>query len=392
MKIVEIREQSVPFQSKIANSVVDFSQMTGSVVAIITDVIREGKPVIGYGFNSIGRYAPSSTLRDRMIPRLLKAYETNSANVLDETGENLDPFKIWDIVMKNEKPGGHGDRAHAVGAIDMAVWDVVSKVERKPLWRLLSKRYNGGKYDERVITYAAGGYYHPGKGVEALKDEMKSYIERGFTAVKMKIGGAPLAEDIKRLEAVIEVMGSGQNVAVDANGRFDLETAIAYGKAMAPYKIMWYEEPGDPLDYALHATLSEHYDGPLATGENLFSLQDARNLIRYGGMRADRDILQFDVPLSYGLVEYLRILDMLKLHGWSRRRCVPHGGHQMCLNIAAGLQLGGNECYPDVFKPFGGFADHIPVEKGYVCLPDSPGVGFETKKDVYAVMRQVIGQ
>ncbi len=124
----------------------------------------------------------------------------------------------------------------------------------------------------------------------------------------------------------------------------------------------WYEEPVDPLDYLLHAALAERYRRPLATGENLFSMQDARNLIRHGGLRPDRDILQFDPALSYGLVEYLRILDMLKQHGWSPRRCVPHGGHQFALNIAVGLGLGGNESYPDVFAPFGGFADDCPVE------------------------------
>lgn len=387
MRILEIREQTVPFHTKIRNSVVDFSQMTGSVVAIITDVFRDGKRIVGYGFNSIGRYAPSGTIRERLIPRLMNA---GQENLLDEKGENLDPFKMWDIMLQNEKPGGHGDRAHAVGAVDMAAWDAVAKIEGKPLWKVLADRFNNGQYDEKVSTYAAGGYYYPEKGLDALKDEMKSYLDRGFTAVKMKIGGAPLAEDIRRLEAVISVVGSGKNVAVDANGRFDLETALAYGKALAPYKIMWYEEPGDPLDYQLNASLAEHYEGPLATGENLFSLQDHKNLIRYGGLRSDRDFLQFDCPLSYGLVEYLRTIKMLKLHGWSQRRCIPHGGHQMCLNMAAGLQLGGNECYPDVFKPFGGFADNISVETGFVRLPDIPGVGFEAKNALYSVMKKVV--
>ena len=115
--------------------------------------------------------------------------------------------------------------------------------------------------------------------------------------------------------------------------------------------MFWYEEVGDPLDYALQAALSEFYPGPMATGENLFSHQDARNLLRYGGMRPDRDFLQFDCALSYGLVEYLRTLDVLHQFGWSPSRCIPHGGHQMSLNIAAGLGLGGNESYPDLFQP-----------------------------------------
>jgi ABC-type oligopeptide transport system ATPase subunit len=123
-------------------------------------------------------------------------------------------------------------------------------------------------------------------------------------------------------------------------------------------------------------------------GENLFSMQDARNLVRHAGMRPDRDWLQFDCALSYGLVEYLRTLDMLREHGWSPRRCIPHGGHQLSLNIAAGLGLGGNESYPDVFGPFGGFADGYAVSNSYVALPDVPGIGFEAKADLITILRQ----
>jgi L-alanine-DL-glutamate epimerase-like enolase superfamily enzyme len=289
--------------------------------------------------------------------------------------------------MTNEKPGGHGERSVAVGTIDMAVWDAVAKIEGKPLYRVLADRYRHGVADEKVWVYAAGGYYYPGKDHSKLQAEMRGYLDRGYRVVKMKIGGASLAEDLARIEAVIEVVGDGKYLAVDANGRFDTETAIAYAKALKPYGLFWYEEAGDPLDYALQAELAEHYDGPMATGENLFSHQDARNLLRYGGMRPDRDFLQFDCALSYGLVEYLRTLEVLKGMGWSSRRVVPHGGHQMSLNIAAGLHLGGNESYPDVFQPFGGFADAIRVEDGYVSLPQVPGVGFEAKSKLYEVMK-----
>jgi L-alanine-DL-glutamate epimerase-like enolase superfamily enzyme len=191
------------------------------------------------------------------------------------------------------------------------------------------------------------------------------------------------------VEAVLAVVHDGHNLAVDANGRFDLPTALAYADALAPYHLRWYEEAGDPLDYLLQSILSEHYPNPLATGENLFSMQDARNLVRYGVMRPDRDVLQFDCALSYGLVEYMRTLQMLAAHGWSARRVIPHGGHQMSLNIAAGLGLGGNESYPGVFQPFGGFADGIPVQNSLVRLPEAPGIGFEEKANLYAVLRSL---
>jgi D(-)-tartrate dehydratase len=386
MRITAIKEKTVSIASPITNAYIDFSKMTCSVVALVTDVVRDGKPVIGYGFNSNGRYGQGALMRERFFPRLMEA---DPKSLVDESGQNLDPFKIWTTLMKNEKPGGHGERSVAVGTIDMAVWDAVAKIAGQPLYRLLADRYRNGQADDKVWVYAAGGYYYPGKNLTALKDEMKRYRDMGYTVVKMKIGGAPLAEDLRRIEAVLEAVGSGKFLAVDANGRFDLDTAIAYGEAMAPYGLFWYEEAGDPLDYALQAELSKHYQHAMATGENLFSHQDARNLLRYGGMNPGRDWLQFDCALSYGLVEYLRTLEALKENGWSSRRVVPHGGHQMSLNIAAGLHLGGNESYPGVFQPFGGFADGIAVKDGYVGLPTVPGIGFETRAELFKLMKSV---
>ena len=113
-------------------------------------------------------------------------------------------------MMGNEKPGGHGERSVAVGTIDMAVWDAVAKIAGKPLFQLLAERYGNGKPDRRVFVYAAGGYYYPGKDLESLKSEMKSYADRGYTVVKMKIGGATLEEDIRRIEAVLAVFEWGK--------------------------------------------------------------------------------------------------------------------------------------------------------------------------------------
>jgi L-alanine-DL-glutamate epimerase-like enolase superfamily enzyme len=385
MRIVEIRERTVPIASAIANAYIDFSKMTLSLVAVITDVVREGRPVVGYGFNSNGRYGQGALMRERFIPRIMEAAPES---LVDSTGDNLDPQAIWAAMFRNEKPGGHGERSVAIGTLDMAIWDATAKIAGKPLFELLAARY-GRTADPRVFVYAAGGYYYPGKDRERLKDEMRSYLDRGYTVVKMKIGGAPLAEDMQRIEAVLGMLPAGCQLAVDANGRFDRATAIAYAKALSAYDLFWYEEAGDPLDYALQAELAQHYAKPMATGENLFSMVDARNLIRYGGMRQEIDWLQFDCALSYGLVEYLRTLEMLREYGWSPARCIPHGGHQMSLAIAAGLGLGGNESYPDLFQPFGGFPDGVRVESGYVTLPPLPGIGFEGKADLYREMKSL---
>lgn len=375
-RIVEIRNAVVPISSEISNAYIDFSKMTASTVALISDVVRDGKPVVGYGFNSNGRYAPKGLLDERFIPRLRNA----------DLGGEIDPVAAWDAMMSNEKPGGHGERSVAVGVLDMALWDLAAKIAEVPLYQLIADRWRGGVVDKEIFVYAAGGYYYPGKGLTELQSEMQSYLDRGYRVCKMKIGNG-LEEDIPRIEAALEVVGDGQNLAVDANGRFDLETAIAYAEALKPYNLFWYEEAGDPLDFELQAELAKHYPHAMATGENLFSHQDGRNLLRYGGMRPDKDWLQLDCALSYGLVEYKRFLDLLPDYGFSMKNCIPHGGHQMSLNIAAGLGLGGNESYPDVFAPFGGFADGTAIENSMVGLHQSSGVGFEEKANLISTLR-----
>jgi L-alanine-DL-glutamate epimerase-like enolase superfamily enzyme len=385
MRILDICEVTKPISSPIRNAYIDFSKMNASLVAVVTDVVRDGKRIVGYGFNSNGRYSQGGLIRERFRDRILDAAP---ATLLDNSGLNLDAHKIWSAMMSNEKPGGHGERSVAVGTIDMAVWDAIAKIENKPLFRLLAER-QGIEANPRVFVYAAGGYYYPGKDNKALRAEMRGYLDYGYTVVKMKIGGASIEEDQRRIEAVLIEIGDEARVAVDANGRFDLETGIAYAKMLRQYPLFWYEEVGDPLDYSLQAAMSEFYAGPMATGENLFSHQDARNLLRYGGMRPDRDWLQFDCALSYGLVEFFRTLNVMEQFGWSPSRCIPHGGHQMSLNIAAGLGLGGNESYPDLFQPFGGFPDGVKVVDGHITMPELPGIGFEGKSDLISVMQDL---
>lgn len=385
MQIVDIREMTISTGEKRSNAVMDFSDMTTGFVAVVTDVVRDGKPVVGFGFSGTGRYSQNAICRERLIPRILGAKPESLQN---DAGDNLDPFRIWDCMMQKEKPGGHGDRAVAVATIDMAVWDAAAKIAGEPLYAFLSKGYGDGKIPDRVPVYVGGGYYAPGRGLTELQDEIKGHLDFGFSIVKMKMGGAPLDEDLRRLEAVLEVLPA-ENLAVDSNGRFELDEALAYAKALAPYRLRWFEEPGYPLDFDLQAEVARQYDGPLATGENLMSMWDAKNLIRYGGMRPDRDLLQFDCALSYGICEYIRTIDMVEEAGWSRRSIYPHGGHLLSLQITAGLGLGGTEAYPLTHQPVGGFTDGLEIADGFVGLPDLPGLGFEGKANFYGTVRKM---
>jgi len=386
MRIADIREVAVPLKTSMRNAAFDFSEMTTSVVALVTDVVRGGKPVVGYAFNSTGRYACGAQMRARFIPRVLEARPESLVNA---AGDNFDPEKILAAMMQREKPGGHTERSIAIGTIEVACWDAVAKIEDKPLHRVLAERYSAGAVEDKVQCYVGGGWYHAGKGLDHLQDEIRKRLDEGYTTMKIKVGGATIPEDVQRIEAAIEVIGEGRRLAVDANGAFARDRALAYAWALAPFGLRWFEEPTDPLDFALLAEIARGYDAPIGTGENLFSTQDIENLVRFGGLRSDRDILQIDVPQSYGIVQFARTLKMLEGHGWARGSVFPHGGNQMTLHIVGGFGLGGCEAYPDVFGAFAGFADDAKVDGGRLRLPQRPGIGFEAQNELYALMKGI---
>jgi len=386
VRISDIRETAVALNSSLRNAVFDFSEMTTSVVAVVTDVVREGRPVTGFAFNSTGRYACGAQMRARFIPRVLAA---KPESLLNAAGDNLEPEKILACMMQREKPGGHTERSVAIGTIEVACWDAVAKIAGEPLHRTLSRKYNKNRKLSRIPCYVGGGWYQPGKGIPDLLDEIRGRLDEGYRTMKIKVGGASIPEDVKRVEAALKVVGSGDHLAVDANGAFDRGRALAYANALAPHELRWFEEPCDPLDYALLADVVHEYAAPIATGENLFSTQDVQNLVSYGGLRSDRDILQMDVPQSYGIVQLSRTLAMLERRGWKRKSVFPHGGNQMTLHIVGGFGLGGCEAYPGVFGVFAGFADDAKVENGWLKLPERPGIGFEAQNALYAVMKEL---
>src|SRR6202020_1726317 len=160
VRILDIQKTTKPISSPIRNAYIDFTKMTTSLVAVVTDAVRDGRPVVGYGFNSNGRYGQGGLIRERFANRILEA---KPDSLLDDAGTNLDPHRVWAAMMSNEKPGGHGERSVAVGTIDMAVWDATAKIAGKPLFQLLAERYGNGTPDREVFVYAAGGYYYPGQ-------------------------------------------------------------------------------------------------------------------------------------------------------------------------------------------------------------------------------------
>jgi L-alanine-DL-glutamate epimerase-like enolase superfamily enzyme len=372
MRIVAVNERTIPLSAASRNASISFDAMTASALVIVTDVKRDGRPLTGLAFDSVGRYGHGGLLRERFIPRLLAADPDDYA---DGDG-GIDPDRIWAIVMRNEKPGGHGERPGAVGLIDAAVFDLAAKQKGLPLWAYLAKRH-GHAAANSINIYASGGHYRDADDIGQLCEEIRRSIARGHRRFKIKIGGIALADDMHRIEAVLAVLEPGMSLAVDGNGTFSRETAFAYADALSDLPLAWIEEPVHPLDYELHRELASRFASPIATGENLFSADDARNLLRHGGLRPDRDILQYDISLSYGIVEYRRILDTMAQHGWSRTQCAPHAGHLLALNVVAGLGLGCAETAIDETGLFGKLTSAIPVADGRATLPDHPGTGLE---------------
>lgn len=386
MCIVDIRESAVRLESKLRNAAFSFDEMTTSIVAVVTDVVRAGKPVVGYAFNSTGRYACGAQMRDRFIPRLMKGQAAGKVTI-DPAG--FDPDAVLAAMMVGEKPGGDMERSVGIGTIEVAVWDAVAKIAGKPVCQLIAERYGSGAIRRDVFCYVGGGWYLPGKGIPHLLDEVRRYLDLGYTLIKIKVGGVTLAEDIARIEAVVKLLGDPQRLALDANCGIGLDRRTSYAQALKPFGLRWFEEPAHPVDYAGNAAFIAQYQGAVATGENLFSVEDAVNLARYGGMRPGLDIIQCDTPQSYGIGTLARLLAALKPLGWSASDVLPHGGNMMSLNFAAGFGLGMCEAYPNAFGVFSGYADDLTLREGILRAGDWEGFGFERQKELIALMRQV---
>jgi L-alanine-DL-glutamate epimerase-like enolase superfamily enzyme len=383
MRIIDVRERPIEI-SRYRDPGIPSGGLTTSLVAVVTDVIRGGRPVVGYGFASIGRYAQSGLIRDRFVPRLLRA---PAQDITTDDGANLDPFRAWTVMMTGEKPGGHGERCVAVGTLDMALWDAAAKIADLPLHQFLAGRLGRTVTAADVPVYASGGYPYPDNDIAALTEEVRRFTDLGFTQVKIKIGATSLDQDLRRIEAAAARLADSRHLAVDAMNTYDPAMSLTAATALARFGLRWFEDICDPLDFATHARVAARYDPPIAAGEALFSAAEAALLDQYGGLRRGSDVLLFDPVHCYGLPGYLQIIDTLTAAGWPRSAFQPHGGHLFSFHLVAALGLGGAESNPLAFHPFHGPPAALPVSAGRVRLPDVPGIGFELHEDAWQAFR-----
>ncbi len=388
MRIVDIRETAIPLKSNLSNSSFDFTEMTTSVVAVVTDVVRDGKPVCGFAFNSTGRYACGAAMRARFIPRILAA---KPDMLLDEAGL-LDPAKILACMMQREKAGGHSERSIAIGTIEVAVWDALAKIADQPLYRLLAERFNGGKVpDKRVLLrrrrLVLAGPDHPGfarrdappsrRRLHHGQDESRRPAARRRPAAagsgaasgglrrasrrrrQLQIRprrGARLCQGARALQAAL-VRGAVRSARLRADGGARRRLCAAARDRRKPVLHGRRREPGALRRAGAPGTTSSRSTRRRPTA--------SRNT------RARSPCW--------------------KRRGWPRASLFPHGGNQMSLAIAAGFGLGGAESYPGVFGDFGGFADDARIENGAITLSERPGIGFEGQGRLYRIMRELAG-
>jgi D(-)-tartrate dehydratase len=373
MRIVEIRSRNVPAGAPMRNAAIAFDAMTASALAIRTDA-----GLTGYAFDSIGRYGKDALLRERFIPRVINSDASKWMN----NAEVIDPPAFARAAMANEKPGGHGERPGAVGLLEAAAWDLRAKQQGVPLWRSIAEYYNVREAGPRIEAYATCGHFRTD---DVLTFEVRQAIDAGYRCVKIKVSGE-IDADLLRLERAAAALPRHAQWAVDVNCALAPEHAAAWLEALAPFKLAWIEEPAPPLDFALLSQYAELSRMPLATGENLFSFDDARNLLRYGGLRRERDYLQFDPLLAYGAGELERIVRLYEEAGWRRDRFLPHAGHLFAAQCVAGLALGMAEAAPDAALPYGGYWDGVRVAEGRLTIPDAPGVGYEAKANLFSLL------
>ena len=291
-----------------------------------------------------------------------------------------DPFdveRIWAEMWAPKLIGRRGITTRVIGAIDIALWDIKGKACNRPLHKML------GAYTDRIPVYIAGGYYEEGKGLEDLAAEMEQNVAMGARAVKMKVGGAPINEDVERVRVVREAVGPDVKVMVDANNAYRYYEAIQIARKIEQYDVFWFEEPVAPDDYRGHAMVAQATSIPVATGENEYTRYGFRDLIESKACA----ILNADALILGGVTEFMKVAALAQAHDLP---IAPHGNQDVHIHLVAAIPNGLIlEYYRDSVDPMWGktFQETLPMKDGYVSPPDRPGLGIELNREALAPFR-----
>jgi L-alanine-DL-glutamate epimerase-like enolase superfamily enzyme len=282
-----------------------------------------------------------------------------------------DPFRyrrLWDSMWQPKLVGRRGIATQVISGIDIALWDLMGKALETPVAKLL------GGYTTRIPAYIAGGYYEEGKGLKELAREMEDNLALGAKAVKMKIGGVSIREDVERVRVVRQTIGPDIKLLVDANNAYTAYQAIDIARKMESYDIFWFEEPVAPDDYRGHAQVARATTIPVATGENEYTRYGFRDLIDHEAAA----ILNPDAQVLGGITEFMQVAALAAAHDL---HIAPHGAQEVHVHLVTAIPQGLIlEVYRETVDPMRSQIFHEPLQldkEGYVSVPDRPGLGIE---------------
>ena len=286
-----------------------------------------------------------------------------------------DPFdteRVWNDMWQPKLIGRRGVTTRVISGIDIALWDLKGKIAGQPVYKML------GGFTDRVPVYIAGGYYEEGKGLKELASEMEAALNLGADAIKMKIGGASINEDVERVRVVRETVGRDVKVMVDANCAYRYFEAIAIARRIEPFDVYWFEEPVNPDDYKGHKLVSQATTIPVATGENEYTKYGFRDLIE----TRSAAIIQPDALIMGGATEFMKVAALAQAHDLP---IAPHGTQDVHVHVLSAIPNGLIlEYYSTSTDPLRGqmFKENLEVEDGHVSPPDRPGFGMEPNEEV----------
>ena len=363
MKVTDMRMETYRWArtKPIRNGMYVYATASLNVIKIETD---EGITGIGLG----GGISEAEEI-GRSIANHLKQYVIGK-----------DPFdneRIWDDMWQPKLVGRRGITTRVISAIDIALWDIKGKACNRPLYKML------GGFSDKVPVYIAGGYYEEGKGLEDLAAEMEESVSMGAQAVKMKIGGAPINEDVERVRVVREAVGPDVKVMVDANCAYRYYQAIEIARKIEKYDVFWFEEPVNPDDYRGHQMVAQATSIPIATGENEYTRFGFRDLIE----NRCAAILQPDALIMGGVTEYMKVAALAQAYDL---HVAPHGNQDVHVHLVAAIPNGLTvEYYRGSTDPMWDktFRETLIVEDGHLSPPDRPGLGIELNEEALAPHR-----
>ena len=344
-----------PLREPIADATHDLALYELAVVRVHTD---DG--LVGHGFSSAthrGAEVIADLVTAMMAPVLV----------------GRDPFHVrglWDeMFWRTQIVGRAGANRLAMGAVDIALWDLNARALGVPLWKLL-----GGTGVTRFPLYStdAGWLSFP---EDVMLAKMRAALAAGFHGVKMKIGSPDPRSDIRRVATVREALGPDVPLMVDVNTHWDLSTALRWGPELDRFDIGWLEEPINQHDVQGHAQLQSVMRAPLLVGENLTSLTLFRDFFEARALR----LAQPDVTRLGGVTRWLDVAALARANGI---RVVPACWDSMQVSIHLAAATPEVHLMEHLDWTLEIFEERLQIEGGWIAVPEGPGVGCTVGEDV----------